>query len=113
MKAMEQLERDIVEAASDDWVHLDQLAWFVSQRCPDLSHSDRPRAGVRALRSLLEQGLILVGDVEVESGFRAWPLSIDQIIERFEAGWIAMDHDPLPGDVGWLAAADRKATDSG
>lgn len=96
------LEEDLLAAGVGDWVHFGEVAWLASHRGLQASRKEQVEATLTVLRNLQERGLVEIGDVG-RDGFKAWQLSIDEVEQRVRQTWLALDRDPAPGDIGWLA----------
>jgi hypothetical protein len=96
------LEEDLLVAGVGDWVHFGEVAWLAAQRGAQPGREDQIAATLAALRNLQERGLMEIGDVGPD-GFTAWHVPIDEVEERVREAWFALDRDPVPGDIGWLA----------
>jgi hypothetical protein len=97
------LTEDLLLAGLDDWVHFHQVVWYVKQREGDVPRAEQIAAAMSAIRTLVTDGLIQVGEVRRENGFLPWQGTIDEIVDRVRERWETLHRDPLPGDVAWLA----------
>jgi hypothetical protein len=104
-------EDEILARGQADWVHFAEALWLVNKWSSATGLNTR-RELIRILRSLLSEGLIEIGTVSKDAGFRPWVLTENQIIDRVLEDWDSLGRNPLPGDVCWLAntpAGDARA----
>jgi hypothetical protein len=99
-------KQDVVVAGRDDWVHAAQVAWFAESRYADLAGAARIKAAMMAIRELLADDQIEIGDL-TDAGFQAWDGTPNDQADRMEAAWMALGHSPEPGDLCWLANTSR------
>jgi hypothetical protein len=98
---MDRLEEELLITGLDDWVHLADIAWAAKSAGARTKHHEVDLA-ISAVRSLMDAGLMQIGDVS-DGGFFEWGLPLEEALERLRRGWLALDHDPWPGDVCWLS----------
>jgi hypothetical protein len=103
---MDKIRSDVLDEGLDDWFQLVTVAWLVSQELPDAPRDEKIEAGATVIRSLLEDGMIRVGDVFDGQGFVAWEMSIDDIVKHIEAKWRSLPKEPSIGDVCWIENTD-------
>lgn len=96
------MKTELLLAGLDDWVHLPEIAWIAKSVGGADVKEDAVKLSTKVIRILVEEGLMEIGEV-TEGGFFEWDLSLDRAIERIEGEWLALERDPLPGDVFWLA----------
>jgi hypothetical protein len=104
--SVDQIKTYILERGEDDWVQLVDVAWSSSQAFPGATREQKVARGVEAIESLLEHGLIRVGDVRRGEGFVPWTLPTRAIVDRIAAEWKAMPDEPSLGDVCWIELTD-------
>jgi hypothetical protein len=90
---------DLLIAGLDDWLHIADVTYHLGL---PRDRKDAACQAEAAIRDLVEKGLVLVGDVTGDR-FVAWDGSAGAIGRRVLTAWEALDHDPVPGDVCWLA----------
>lgn len=95
------LTERLLLVGSDDWLHLADIAWSVRQFAAD-DCRDVISIGTEALAMLLDQGLIQVGEVS-DVGFVQWEMANADAVARIRREWLALDGEPQPGDVCWIA----------
>jgi len=95
----------VLLAGRDDWVHFAELSWLAGREHPDVSGDQRVKIVADTLSLLLDQALIQLGDVTKE-GFVAWTETPPAAVSRVVSSWAALDRDPVPGDIGWVANTD-------
>ena len=74
-------EDEILARGHTDWIHFAEALWLVNKWSSARGLHTRSEL-IRALRSLLSEGLIEIGTVSKDAGFRPWALTEDQIIDR-------------------------------
>jgi hypothetical protein len=112
---MTAVERRVLGLGLVDWVHFVEVVDLVRADDPALSEATLHQRVLDVLRSLLEKGLIEVGDVQEAGGFRRWSGTAEDTLERIGREWASLERQPGLGDVCWLAntdAGDRLAADS-
>jgi hypothetical protein len=91
---------EVVADGVDDWVMSRSVECAVSAAGVD--PADRRQAHLEAVRELLDQGLVQIGDVQPR--FEAWDVTIDEAIARVEARWDALGRPLEMGDLlYWLS----------
>ncbi|BCJ32294.1 hypothetical protein [Actinocatenispora sera] len=132
------IKREILTCGSDDWIHVADIAAFarealygdhVQDGYPEddrlsvgalalardewLARQEREALplGIRAVKELLRDGLIRVGDT-VGDRFEAWPGSVLEVESRIDIKLGLVTYPVLPGDLFWIEntpAGDEKA----
>jgi hypothetical protein len=97
---------DLVLLGLDDWVHLADVALATRAHTASTRTEDVIEAGSAAVEAAVRAGLMEVGDV-TDTGFHAWAVDATEARRRLRSGWQALDRDPVPGDVCWLANTER------
>jgi hypothetical protein len=124
--AQNTLRDDILAGGQDDWVSMADVQGRIDRgRLTELV-ADRQQLVVNTVRSLLVDGLIEVGVIPGRNspGFKPWPGSTDEVMERFTDLFIGQHDDPRTWEYAiWLnltnkgerASADviRKRSDRG
>jgi hypothetical protein len=93
------LENDILKAGLHGPVSMTQVSRFASLRFP--GGGVEIAVAVTAIRFLLENDLICVGDISGD-GFSAWDAPFQETVWRIEDGWWALGHEPSPGELAWI-----------
>jgi hypothetical protein len=93
-------ERAVVNHAADQSGNVDQLArlrdeWVAQQE------RDALPLGIAAVKELLREGLIRVGDAG-SGGFTAWVGSTREIESRVDAALETAEYPVLPGHLFWI-----------
>jgi len=69
------------------------------------SGKELQRIALKAIKTLLESSLIRAGfPRRGGSGFDAWDLPTDQIVERIKQDWNKLGQEPTIGDVVWFVS---------
>jgi hypothetical protein len=93
---------ELIDRGEVDWVDMSE-AWFVAKTAGPTSTAEEARAlAIASIESAIRRGLMQLGDVKEAIGFTAWPLSVDDSIERLNREWPASMPSPEIGDIGWL-----------
>jgi hypothetical protein len=93
------LRADILAIGQDDFVSMvDVQACIFDGKLADLS-AEHQQLVVDTVRSLLEDGLVVVGDIpgRDDPGFKPWPGTIDEVMSQFIDRFVGHHDDPL----GW------------
>jgi hypothetical protein len=123
--AQDTLRGDILASGRDDWVSMADVRGCISRGRLADSASDRQQLMLQTIRSLLQDGLVEVGDIPApgDPGFLTWPGTIDELMERLTERIVGRYDDPDSWEYStWLdltpkgqqASADviRKRSDS-
>lgn len=86
----------------DDWLHLADIAWVARQFTHSTESQNVISVATEALAALLDQELIQIGEVS-DGGFFEWHMTNEEAIARVRREWLALDREPQPGDVCWVA----------
>ncbi|MCE9592974.1 MAG: hypothetical protein K8S98_02170 [Planctomycetes bacterium] len=92
---------DALDAGSDDWVQVVQLIEIVERLGHFRTSNDTREAVIALIRSLLERGLMRIGDV-VASGFTEWDVPHNDAIDRVRREWELLEGALSLGDICWL-----------
>jgi hypothetical protein len=124
------LRAAILASGHDDWVSMADVRGNISRRRLADSPSDRQQLMLQTVRSLLQDGLVEVGDIPApgDPGFLlVWPGNTDEVMERLTDRIVGRYDDPDSWEYAtWLnltakgeqASAEivrrnRKANDTG
>ena len=91
------LRDDILASGHDDFVSMaDVQACIFDGLLADLS-TEHQQLVVDTVRSLLEDGLVEVGDIpgRDDPGFKPWPGTVDEVMTRFVDRFVGHHDDPL------------------
>jgi hypothetical protein len=115
MTIARRLSNGLLVLGLSDWVHFGQVAWLAVELDPSASLESRIDEVSDVIGSLVEEALCSVGTV-TELGFQDWCLPADIVSLRIRQSWLALEREPLAGDIGWLSntlagdAIGRKAS---
>lgn len=114
------LEREILQACSEDDVGLWEAVWRAQQEFPKASADEIKEIVLSALHMLLTARLIDAGrsvardSSYIRSDWRSvfglgydivsWNLPADQAIERIRQEWDALGGEPTIGDIVWFVS---------
>lgn len=79
---------DVLVRGLVDWVALDRIHWLVAQSRPHAPVSDAQQETITLIRDLAAEGLMVLGSVDVESGFTRWSISLDEAMERIRRVYV-------------------------
>ena len=91
----------------DDWIQAAEIAWVAQSVGHADTSSDVLSLSLRAIRALLEDGLVEVGMVTREDGFVPWEISLEEAMDRIEAEWRTKPKGPDLGEVCWLSLTEK------
>lgn len=91
---------EILDDGDDDWVAIDSLI-AVAREYANVHGDDFRVISLELLRALLDEGLMEIGDLG-ETGFEAWPSTVDESVHRFKEGCESYNWEPM-GALWWLA----------
>jgi len=96
------LAAQLLVSGLDDWLHLADISWAAGQFARSDQTEDVISVATEALATLLEHEFIQIGEVS-DGGFFEWDVTNDEAIDRVRRAWLALDREPQPGDVCWIA----------
>jgi len=94
----------ILREGLNDWVPIDTLIWYAKDATREFPEAFKELT-VKVLEYLLAEELIAVGDIG-DSGFEAWHISSEQVIQRVTAACDAVNWQPLLG-LFWLSNTEK------
>jgi hypothetical protein len=103
------LAREILQAGLDDWVPL-AAVHGLAQRVGDGSEQEIREASIEAIKQLVLEGLVEVGEVS-DGGFFEWDETLDAALRRIRETWEATGPN-VWGFAVWLSntqAGDKEA----
>jgi hypothetical protein len=94
--AQDTLRDDILAGGRDDWVSMAEVRGCISRGRLADSASERQRLMLRTIRSLLQDGLVEVGDIPApgDPGFLVWPGTLDEVMAGLTERIVAQFDDP-------------------
>ncbi|MGA8330973.1 MAG: hypothetical protein WB777_16985 [Mycobacterium sp.] len=113
--AQDVLRDDLLASGHDDWVSMANVQGRISRRRLADSASERQQLMLQTIRSLLQDGLVEVGDIPApgDPGFLVWPGTLDEVMERLTERIVDHYDDPDSWDYStWLnlTAEGQKAS---
>ena len=95
------LVEDVLLSGSGDWVGIWELP-YLARSALGVVGADAARVAVmEAIRALVSQGLMQIGDVD-ESGFVPWETDLEDALRKIELEWSLLNREPSLGEIGWL-----------
>lgn len=94
--AQDTLRDDILAGGRDDWVSMAEVRGCISRgRLADAA-SERQRLMLQTIGSLLQDGLVEVGDIPApgDPGFLAWPGTLDDVMAGLTQRIVDQYDDP-------------------
>lgn len=77
-----------------DWVELDRIHQYVADEDPTETSSTIQNRTLSLIRSLVGDGLFLVGDLNTDDRrFKAWNVSLDEAIQRIRDAYVVNFED--------------------
>lgn len=94
--AQETLRDDVLAGGRDDWVSMADVQGRISRRGLADSASERQQLILHTIRSLLQDGLVEVGDIPApgDPGFLVWPGTLDEVMEGLAERIVGHSDDP-------------------
>lgn len=94
--AQNTLRDDILAGGHDDWVSMAEVRGCISRGHLADSASERQQLMLQTIRSLLQDGLVEVGDIPGPSdpGFLVWPGTLDDVMAGLTERIIEQYDDP-------------------
>ncbi len=89
---------EILVRGLDDWIQAAEVSSVVRELEPGLSDAEVRVAALVVVRRLLEEGLMLAGDLN-HQGFTAWSISAVDSLGRIERAWPEHRVGPELGEV--------------
>jgi hypothetical protein len=90
------LREDILAGGHDDWVSMAEVRGCISRgRLADAA-SERQQLMLKTIRSLLQDGLIEVGDIPApgDPGFLVWPGTLEDVMDGLTERIVGRSDDP-------------------
>jgi hypothetical protein len=90
------LRDDILAGGHDDWVSMAEVRGCISRGRLANAASERQQLTLQTIRSLLQDGLVEVGDIPApgDPGFLVWPGTIEDIMEGLTERIVGRSDDP-------------------
>lgn len=97
-----------LESCGIDYTGLWKLPWHLR----DIYHVENDKvvkkSSLALLRDLLVDGLVVVGDLDWDSGkLSAWNLPVDEIISRIDLEWAELGRDPDLLEIAWVTTTEK------
>lgn len=92
-----------------DWVELDRIHQYVAEENGGQPTSVIQSKTLELIRSLVSDGLFVVGDVKRNVGFTAWNTSLDESLQRIREAYVTNFHD----ENTWMWFCWLNATEKG
>src|SRR5947209_168031 len=101
---LDSLVKELLMRGAADWVSAAEVAWTCKSTGEAQSLDSIRRLAVRAIRMVLDLGLMEVGDLDpIGRTFRKWELATPEAVERIDREWTRLGRSPQPGDLFWLS----------
>lgn len=95
------LEKSLLVAAEDDWVHFAELLFLVKEEAQRAEVATSTIDPVWVAEAFEREGLWCSGDVTA-SGFVAWNVSPEEAARRMREALRSMQRPVLMGDICWF-----------
>jgi hypothetical protein len=108
MTAQDRLRSELLTCGLCDWVPMAEVMTAITHYHLAETVPAQQDLALRAIRSLLEDGLVQLGDLPDQDGkFPAWDLSIEAAIERLHDRFVRHYDDPTQWEFSiWLGLTD-------
>lgn len=110
MTAQDTLRGDILASGHDDWVSMADVQGRIDRRRLATVASERQQLVLQTIKSLLEEGLVEVGDIPGpnDAGFLTWPGTLDEVMDRLKERIVDRYDDPDSWEYStWLNLTSR------
>jgi hypothetical protein len=97
----------LVVAGNDDLVAFPHVCGAVGVNVSSILPRDSRQIVLQAMRTVAEADLMDIGDVSRPGGFIPWSSPIEEMMDRIERDWQALDHFPYAGEICWLRNTER------
>lgn len=101
-KTLEDIQQGWIDAGAGSDLGLWWLADDIRELRRGASEEEIRRETLRAVRPLLERGLLRAVDLLPGGAFQPWQGSIDEQLARIEAEWAVLSRPPDLGDIVWF-----------
>jgi hypothetical protein len=95
------LEKFLLVAAADDWVHFAELIFDVREQEPEIGEAAIHDRAIEVAEDLAKRGLWRAGNVTA-AGFSAWSATPEEASRRMREGLRLLGRPVWPGDVCWF-----------
>lgn len=100
---------EVLRLGLDDWVELDRVHLYVSKENLGQPLSVIQNKTLELIRSLVSDGMFVLGDVKRGEGFTAWNTSIDESMQRIRDVYVKNFQD----ENTWMWFCWLNATEEG
>src|SRR3712207_3403915 len=104
--AMEELKRELVLSAEEDYVDLASYVHEVSEVLGIRSKDRARELTLRLVAELLEEELIRPGVPTPDGGFEPWDEEIVESVARIDSLWRHRGRSPELGEIVWFEATE-------
>jgi hypothetical protein len=91
----------------EDWTSLYFIPAFVREyyRYKDLESVKK--TSLEIIKNLLEEELVVAGDLSLDNTFTPWNLSIDKILKRIKSEWDNLDKELYMYELVWFDLTEK------
>ena len=93
---------ELIERGRHDWVHMAEAWWVARSTGGAQSDAEARNLALDAISHAIREGLMQVGDVTIDDGFRPWAGTAEENIARLDREWKRDRPRPEIGEIGWL-----------
>ncbi|ORA19549.1 hypothetical protein BST12_17150 [Mycobacterium angelicum] len=107
--ARENVRKELLLDGLVDYIDLNAVDWNVRQHNPSASRQEVQNESLAVIRSLLSEGLVVLGAMSGEGGrWRAWQEPLDASLQKISDVYVSRYDDP-PAWVwsSWMALTDK------
>ncbi len=105
--AMEELKRELVLSAEEDYTDLASYVHEVSDALGIRSKDRAREVTLRLVAELLEEGLIRPGMPTADGGFDSWDEDLVESVARIDSAWRHRGRSPELGEIVWFEATEK------
>lgn len=109
MNAIQEITRQFLIEAQQDYGGLWSLVWELRNGCKELDPNETRGLVIRIIAELLHEKLIRAGIPNSSGQFEEWSGSAEEIVARIQSEWDKLGHDPGIGDIVWFVSTEQAA----
>lgn len=103
----EKTKIDILAWSIEDSVSLYFISSFVKKKYNSNNSSFIKRKSLENIKNLLEEKLVIAGDLTKDNEFVSWKMSIDEILQKIERDWNNLGRDLYMYELVWFEITEK------
>jgi len=103
---LQEIAKDFLTEAQEDYVGLWSLVWDIKNDFPELDRNESRASVLNIIRELLHENLIKAGIPKISGDFEEWTGSVEEIVSRIRNEWEELGTDPTIGDIVWFVSTE-------